>query len=345
VNYNIQLCPSGRLDNISSTPTDIIIAVDSSPSITYFNNSVISATQELVKGIAENDKSNVTRVGLVSWSDNNNSKIEIPLSNEYNALLSKTANIRLGGGAETDLQKGLDLSVKALQDSATDASSARTKKIVFITDASDDSYHGPAKYPGSDYAIYAIVVGDPKKTNSSYRVLSNLTREYKGYLTIVKTPADLKDVLKQMAAAGPRIKDVHLVETLPNYLILNNSTVANNGKIRYNGDSRDWTTTTITWDVGDLTECWSTGFQAYFCWKLPADANQPNRASYVNYTDDKGAVNSIALPEYEINIVSQGGQESQSASAKNAPGKMPGFEGWIAMGGLMTVMYLLRMRR
>ena len=286
VSYNIQLCPSGGLENIGSTPTDIVIAVDNSPSINSLNNSAISAAQELVKGIEEKDKLNITRVGLVSWSDRNNSKIEIALTNKYDTILSAAQNIKFAEGKETDFQEGLDLAQKAFQESSQSASTGRIKKIVFITDANDSGYHGPTRYPTSDYTMYAIVVGDREET--FYKMLSNLTKDYHGYLASIKNPSDLGRVLTQMASAGPMLKNVRLVETLPNYLILTNNTVMDNGKIRLNGDSKDWTTTTIEWDIGDLFDCWNTDFQAVFCWKLPADVNQPKLASYVNYTDDKG---------------------------------------------------------
>ena len=258
VNYNIQLCPSGGLENIGSTPTDIVIAVDNSPSINGLNDSAIFAAQELVKGIEEKDKLNVTRVGLVSWSDTNNSKIEIALTNKYDTILSAAPNIKFAEGKETDFQEGLDLAQKAFQEAPQSTGTGRIKKIVFITDANDNGYHGPTRYPSSDYTIYAIVVGDEKET--FYKMLSNLTTDYHGYLASIENPSDLERVLTQMAAAGPMLKNVRLVETLPNYLILTNNTVTDNGKIRINGDSKDWTTTTIEWDIGDLFDCWNTRF-------------------------------------------------------------------------------------
>lgn len=342
VNYNIQLCPSGGLENIGTTPTDIVIAVDNSPSINSLSNSAISAAEELAKGIEGKDKLNVTRVGLVSWSDINNSKIEINLTNKYDTILSAAPNIKFAGGKETDFQEGIDLAQNSFQEASKSAGTRRTKKIVFITDANDEGYHGPTRYPSSDFTIYAIVVGDKKETNTSYQVLSNLTKNYHGYLASITNPSDLDRVLTQMATAGPIMKDVRLVETLPNYLILTNDTVMDNGKIRLNGDSKDWTTTTIEWNIGDLFDCWNTDFQAVFCWKLPADVNQPKLASYVNYTDDKGVSRSITLPEYEINIVHSVEQSPQSSPIKGATVKQPGFEALLAAIGLTSGVYLYR---
>ena len=343
VNYNIQLCPAGGFENIGSTPTDIVIAVDNSPSINSLSNSTISATQELVKGIEEKDKLNVTRVGLVSWSDINNSKIEIPLTNKYDTIISAAQKIKFAEGKETDFQEGLDLAQNAIQEASQSTGTGRTKKIVFITDANDDGYHGPTRYPSSDYTIYAIVVGDMKETNTSYKVLSNLTKDYRGYLASIMNPSDIERVLTEMATAGPMLKNVRLVETLPNYLILiNNTSTDDNGKIRLNGDSKDWTTTTIEWDIGDLSGCWNTDFQVVFCWKLPADVNQPKLASYVNYTDDKGVSRSITLPEYEINIVHSVEQAPHSTPIKGATVKQPGFEALFAAIGLTSAIYLYR---
>jgi hypothetical protein len=139
---------------------------------------------------------------------------------------------------------------------------------------------------------------------------------------------------------------VHLVETLPNYLILNNSTVKDDsGKIRLNEDSRAWPTTTISWNVGDLSECWSTTFEAFFCWKLPADMNQLATTSFVNYTDDKGVKRTIPLPEYEINIVQASGQKPQPEPITTEEKKQqPGFEALFAAIGLCIAGYLNRQR-
>lgn len=348
VNYNIQICPSSRgMKNISAVPTDIVIAVDNSPSINNLKVSAITGAQNLVRSIKENDNQGVTRVGLVSWSDVDNSKIEVPLENNYSTIISTVANITFAKGTQTDFQEGLNVARKAFQ--GVPQSVGRAKKMVFITDANDSGYHGPTEYPGSEYTIYAIVVGDNKETNA-YKILDKLTKEYHGYVVSIKNQSELEVVLAQMSTAEPIVEDVHLVEVLPNYLVLLNSTATDDrGNISLNGDSRDWTTTTIEWDIGDLSDCWSTDFQAVFCWKLPADVDQSRLTSYVNYTDGESSRRTVQLPEYEIHIVrstdaSQKPQNSLLNTEAAEVKQQPGFESLLAAMVLCTMGYLYRRR-
>jgi len=176
-------------------------------------------------------------------------------------------------------------------------------------------------------------------------MLNDLTRKHGGYVIPINDLSDLGEALVKTATAGARMTNVHLVEVLPNYLVLLNRTATDHsGKVRLNGDSKDWTTTTITWDIGDLSGCWSTDFQAVFCWKLPADVNQPKLASYVNYTDEKGMSKTLMLPEHEINIVSTLGQTSLPVAAKGTEEKAPGFEALFAAIGISLAGYLYRRR-
>lgn len=178
-------------------------------------------------------------------------------------------------------------------------------------------------------------------------MLNDLTRKHKGYVIPLKDLSELGEALVKTATAGSLIKNVHLVEVLPNYLaLLNSTTTDDEGRVRLNGDSKDWTTTTITWDVGDLSGCWSTDFQAVFCWKLPADVNQPKLNSYVNYTDEMGMSRTLVLPEHEINIVSGTGNMPVTASKSAAEPKKeaPGFEALFVAIGIFAAGYLYRRR-
>lgn len=339
VNYNITLCPSRGLKDIAAIPTDIVIAVDNSPSINNLNRSAIAGVKNLVEGIREYDKQNVTRVGLVSWSDENHSKIEVPLTNSYDSIIKTVSEIRFAEGKKTDYQNGLDIAFEAFI--VEEEIAGREKKIVFITDASDNGYKRPlnlmdARY--SEYTIFAVVVGNKRETEA-FKMLDGLTRKHNGYVVSVNNLSELGPILTRMATAGSSIKNVHLVEVLPSYLVLLNGTANDDkGQIHLNGDSRDWTTTTISWDIGDLSSCWSTQFQAVFCWKLPADINQPSRISRVNYTDEKGKVRSIQLPEHEINIVPTSSQIHQEASDKPEAKSLPGFGAIFAAIVLITSM-------
>jgi uncharacterized protein (DUF2141 family) len=333
--YNIMLCPSRSFEQIAAIPTDIVIAVDNSRSLSNIGEAAISGVQALVDGISKNDTQKVTRLGLVSWSDKDFSKTQVPLTSDYNSVASAAKNIIFPEGNNTDYQEAINSALLAFQGKESNVN--RTKKIVFITDANDSGYIAPSSLPGRDYMIYAIVVGNNQGIKS-YETLDKLTRDHQGYIRSINNISELQNALIKMATAGSKIKNVRLVETLPNYLILNNGTAEDDsGKIQLNGDSKEWTTTTISWDVGDLSGCWNTTFEAFFCWKLPADVNQPRLASYVNYTDDRGVTKSITLPEYEINIVPSAEQKPQSA-----PIKAPGFESLFTWVGMMGAIYLSR---
>ncbi len=341
VNYNIKLCPSGIV-GISAIPTDIVIAVDNSRSLSNISDLAVFGVQNLVDGISKNDKQKITRLGLVSWSDKDFSKTEVPLTNDYNSVASAANDILFPEGNYTDYQAAINSALLPFRGIKSDAT--RAKKIVVITDANDSGYIAPSSMPGRDYTIYAIVVGE-NIGKKPYEMLEKLTRDHQGYIRSINNISQLQDALVQMATARPSIRNVHLVETLPNYLILNNSTAEDDlGSIRLNADSKEWTTTTISWDIGALSRCWSTTFEAFFCWKLPADVNQRTLTSYVNYTDDKGVERTIPLPEYEINIVSASGQESQPEPVKTEEKKQPGFEALFAAMGLCIAGYLYRRR-
>jgi len=346
INYNITVCPSRTIGEIAEIPTDIVIAVDNSPSISNLRNTTIGGVERLSRDIEANDKKHVTRIGLVSWSDEENSGIEVPLIDNYTEVSARASNIKFAEGNYTKYQVGLDTALQAFKDAGI--VEGKQKKIVFVTDASDSGYIEPnlADLDLSGYSIFAIVVGDQRDTNAS-RMLNRLTREHKGYVIPLKDLSELGEALVKTATAGSLIKNAHLVEVLPNYLVLLNSTATDDsGKIRLNGDSKDWTTTTITWDIGDLAECWSTDFQAAFCWKLPADVNEPNLASYINYTDESGMSRTIILPEHEINIVPAEQRVPALVSTPNKePEKQaPGFGGLLAIIGISVTGYLYRRR-
>ena len=341
VNYNITLCPSRGLSNIADIPTDIVIAVDNSPSISLLNRSALAGVKNLVEAIRKHDKLNGTRIGLVSWSDKNNSRIEVPLTNSYDSIITNASSIKFAEGKHTNYQNGLDTALEAFNKAGM--ASGRDKKIVIITDANNNSYQKPVNMVYSGYAIFAVVVGDADP--EPFKMLEALTKDHKGYVVSLNNLSGLGGILTKMATAGPRIKDVHLVEVLPNYLVLLNSTATDDkGKVQLNDDGADWTTTTIEWDIGDLSECWSTDFQGSFCWKLPADVNQPKRASFVNYTDEKGVSKTLELPGYEINIVPAISQKTQEVGANAEEKKQPGFEAIFAAIGLFVTGYLCRRR-
>ena len=343
VDYNITICPSRSITEIAAIPTDIVIAVDNSPSISNLRQSAVNGVRKLAQDIAANDKNNVTRIGLVSWSDENNSGIEVPLIDNYTEVASRASEIKFAEGKFTNYEIGLEESVQAFDRN----SEGKEKKIVIITDASDSGYVKPnlAEMDLSGYSIFAIVVGDNNETNAS-RMLDDLTKKHKGFVIPLHDLSDIGEALVNTATAGSLLKNVQLVEVLPNYLALNNSTARDDkGQVRLNGDSKDWTTTTITWDIGDLSECWSTDFQAVFCWKLPADVNQPRLNSYVNYTDEEGMRRMLIIPEHEINIMPGTGNMPVASSSATQPNEAaPGFDMFFTAIAMSLAGYLYQRR-
>ena len=255
------------MSNIADIPTDIVIAVDNSPSISPLNRSAIAGVQNLVEAIRTHDKLNVTRVGLVSWSDKNNSRIEVPITNNYDRIVTNASSIKFAEGKHPNYQNGLDAALDAFKKAGI--AKGRDKKIVIITDADNDSYQKPVNMEYSGYAIFAVVVGDNTDTEP-FKMLEALTKDHKGYVVSLNNLSGLRGIFAQMATAGSRIKNVHLAEVLPTYLVLLNSTATEDkGKIRLNGDNADSTTTTIDWDIGDLSECWSTDFREFSAGSCP----------------------------------------------------------------------------
>lgn len=345
VDYNITICPTRGLGNIAAVPTDIVIALDNSPSILHLNKSAIQGVQKLANDTAANDRQNVTRIGLVSWSDRENSRIEVPLMNDYSSIASRASEIKFAEGKQTDYQTGMDTALNAFQSAGV--TEDRDKKIVIITDASDSGTLGlqnaeDARY--RDYTIFAIIVGNRKQTNAS-RMLDVLTQKHNGYVISMKDLSELEAALVRMATSGARMKNVHLVEVLPSYMGLINSTATDDGgSVHINQDGTDWSTTTVSWDIGELSGCWSTDFLAVFCWKLPADVNHKARFSYINYTDERGASKTLALPEYEINIIPADDNAVLPAPAREQSEKAPGFNSFLAAIGLSMAGYLCRRR-
>jgi hypothetical protein len=348
VDYNITICPSRGLGNIAAVPTDIVIALDNSPSILHLNKSATNGVKKLAEDIATNDTQNVTRVGLVSWSDKENSRIEVPLTNDYASIEARASDIMFAEGKHTDYQTGMDTALNAFKSAGI--VSGREKKIVIITDASDNGTLPlksieDARY--RDYTIFAIIVDNKKNTNAS-KMLDSLTKSHQGYVITMKDLSELEAILVKMATSGAMMKNVRLVEVLPSYLALLNGTATDDsGTVQVNKDGPDWSTTTVSWNIGDLSGCWSTYFQAAFCWKLPADVNQKARVSHINYTDEKGASRTLVLPVHEISIVPTAESMVQTAQSKEQTEtvhKSPGFESFFAAIGLSIAWYLYRSR-
>jgi len=118
----------------------------------------------------------------------------------------------------------------------------------------------------------------------------------------------IKYAIKIVPIGGIELKDVKVVENLPNYIALNNSSVGDRGKIQKNNDGKKWSTTNVTWNIGDLDKPRSLAFEGIFHWRLPADAQHvegsPLAMSVVTFTDSNGRKITQMIPEGEIMIIS-----------------------------------------
>jgi hypothetical protein len=163
------------------------------------------------------------------------------------------------------------------------------------------------------------------------------------------------NVIKYTIALGPRVgglKDVRVIHTLPNYLHLNSNSLSNSATVSLNRDSRDLSTTTIVWDIGELNEPWSATFDATFNWRLPAGANymagSTSPTSLVTYTSATNSAGRLEIPEGEIRFVS-GEQETNAerrapATTETTSPASPGLGPVLALLGILSVAYALRRR-
>jgi hypothetical protein len=118
----------------------------------------------------------------------------------------------------------------------------------------------------------------------------------------------IKYTIKIVPIGGKGLKDVKIVENLPNYITLNNSSVGDRGIIRKNNDGSRWSTTNVTWNIGDMDKSRTITFEGAFHWRLPADAQHiegsPLAMSVVTFIDSNGHKLTQMIPEGEILIVS-----------------------------------------
>jgi len=152
--------------------------------------------------------------------------------------------------------------------------------------------------------------------------------------------------------ANGSVNDIKIDDTLPAYLRpLDKGTKP--GVLQVNEDGVNWRTNSLAWSIPSLQygRCWSTTFQAVFCWKLQANVvepeNSPRALSQVDY-DDPATANRkiIAMPEGTIWIESdaKAASSQQSESAKTDSMQQPGFNALFAAIGISLAGYLYRMR-
>jgi PGF-CTERM protein len=157
----------------------------------------------------------------------------------------------------------------------------------------------------------------------------------------------IKYTIKVVPIGGIKLKDVKVIENLPNYIMLNNSSVKDRGSIRLNHDGKEWSTTNITWNIGDLDMPRSLAFEGVFHWRLPADAQHVEGShlpeSVVTYSDYNGGRYKQEIPEGEIKIGSSHLQKTETyATSKKGPNGMPGFEALIALISILAIALIVR---
>ena len=341
INYTISVFSKPKIG-----PTDLVISVDSSGSTIETNENALTYIERgitsFVEAMKKSPNSNL-RIGLVSWNDNIDETV--PPTANYDQVINASHKLETNEQKLTMYNVGMNGSLAAFN--ATPQDKAK-KVIVFITDAQGEykpfqNYPDPAKY-----TVYVLLMGKTQ-VNETYKMLEDTTKRYNGSLLHVNSSADIASSLNKLAATGlvsnGAITNIEIKDTLPSYLRnLNSGTKP--GNVKRNMDGVDWTTTTLNWSIPALQygKSWSTKFSTVFCWKLQANVVQNGKGdtSQVTYADPaKSGKKSLALPEGEIWLETDAGGK---APAENAQTKTPGFEAWVAAGGLMAVVYLMRWR-
>ena len=327
INYTIQICPREK-----AASTDLAIALNEMMPPREENQKTVNTIVDGVSGFIDDQTkstNSTSSIGLIMF--NGTEALQIMPTNRYDALKEKVGTIQFKQTEEPS--KFVDYTY-GIAEPFYRAAPPNTSKIMVLVTDSQAPVLAPTAKLGSYYTVYAIVIGS-NETDTT-KLLRNLTKERNGTLFLVKDATEMQNVLKELIqiTAPTVLRNVQVVDTLPSYM----SCVSANGT-KENHDGLDWTTSTARWNVGDLSSghCWSTTFQAVFCWKLPADLHQiegsSRLVSQVTYTRADGSQGHIILPEGVIKI---GNPEM--------PKKQPGFEGWISIGGLTALVYLLRRR-
>ena len=133
---------------------------------------------------------------------------------------------------------------------------------------------------------------------------------------------------------------------IDNYIDVDNSTLRDRAIVKLNHDGMDWSTTNITWAIGDMYGPRRLSFDGIFHWRLPADAQyipgSPLTTSVVTYTNAKGQRQSVEIPEEEIKIA--GLSSPATPTVPSSGPKTPGFEAVLGLTGLVASYLMLRKR-
>ncbi len=340
VKYEIKVQVEERMK-----PTDLVLAVDTSGSMVKNGLGPLRTLSRGIKTfVQKNGETPNLRIGLVSWDED----IDFILSptDNYTKVIEEANNLSANPAEFTSYQQGINGALAAFERSP----SSSEKVIVFITDARGN-YRPALKYPeGSDYTVHMIVISQTTEIDEGrLENLTSIVRPTKGTLEIIDDPARIETAMKKLMAlqlTKRTLKDVLVTDSLPGYMALHPDNVGNFTvePTRIDRNGTDWRTTTMVWDVGDLSsdENWSVSFDALFCWRMPADARERESSvkSEVDYVDpETGDQVSVLIPEGGIRIVP--GAKSATSATSNG---IPGFSAWIGGMGLLAAVYLFRKR-
>lgn len=172
-------------------------------------------------------------------------------------------------------------------------------------------------------------------------------------LDVMNMNTEEGNVVKYTITLGTRgddIKDVKVIQTLPSYLRLNTNSLSKSGTVSLSNEGQNWSTTSITWDIGELTGPWNVTFDTTFNWRLPAGVNYIDGSampmSAVTYTNATKGAGRLEIPEGEIRFIS-GAQErtaERQAPVATETRPSPGVEPVFALLGILFVAFALRRR-
>ena len=187
---------------------------------------------------------------------------------------------------------------------------------------------------GSNKTSVYVTQNTQRSTNSDLNIIKTLDPAVLNATEInIKNSTVIRYNITLCPKAGS-LNEVKVIDTLPNYMDL--KSVDPKANITFNHDGKAWSTTTVTWDLGELDTCRSVRLNASFSWKLPAEVNHlagtPLPVSEVTYINPAGSIEKLEIPEGEIKIASV------------SPQKQPGFEMLLAVSGLLVVALVRRKR-
>ena len=342
INVTLRVCAFAGM-----SPTDLVIAVDTSGSLIERGGVVLEVIRDGIIAFMDTNKDKFgenVRVGLVSWDEDIDETVD--LTNDYSNVT--VACERLSSNAEEDTlyHVGLNASIDVF---ARSPRGNATKVIVLITDARGTT-DGLSNYSQlldtSGYVIHAITVGT-EQNNGTVKMLENVTSLHSGVVKSVSESSD--ELAKELTSLTVRsierriLNNVTVIETLPKYLrALNESYTVPPTSVQINQDGIDWSTETIVWDIGDWSsdKCWESTFKALFCCQMPADESHPigvpKNTSEVTYTDptNSSITRHLPIPEGIIWI-----------RLREQTPEPAGFEALLAIAGLLAVAYLVWRRR